>query len=107
MKLSEVNLESRKEVYDFCKFLASKEGYEVVEYEYEQENFYIYTTELECCMEDLEQGISYDFCLQDSEGNIWEFYCGSKCYLQQYNFKNRFNKDWTMITVEQFGKIKR
>ena len=52
-----------------------------------------------------EEGLTYDFCLEDAEGNVFEIYCGSKCYLRKYNGDKYFSEDYTRITKEQFDAM--
>tara|TARA_R100000655_G_scaffold21147_1_gene43442 strand:+ start:5599 stop:5964 length:366 start_codon:yes stop_codon:yes gene_type:complete len=102
-KLNTIDLSNTLELRKFVKELIKEEtGDDVVEKEYDSNDLYIYTTELTCCSDELEDGLTYDFCLEDETGDVFEIYCGSKCYLRKYNGANRFTEGYTLITKEQF-----
>ena len=104
--INEIDLNKGLEVQNFVKEIIKEEQEsEVKEVEYDENDLYMYAESTECCMEDLEQGVTYDFCIEDNDGNVHEVYCGSKCFLREFNLKNRFNDDWTNITKEQFDLI--
>jgi len=105
MTINNIDLTKGLEVYKFATEIAKELGYDVVKKEYDADDLWFRPTELECCFDELEQGSDYSFCLEDSSGNVDEVYCGSKCFLRQYNLQNRFNEDWTNITKEQFDLI--
>lgn len=103
--INNIDLTKGLEVFKFATEIAKELGYDVVEKDYDEDDFWFIPNQLECCFDELEQGSAYSFCLEDSSGNVDEVYCGSKCFLREYNLKNRFNEDWTQITNEQFSQI--
>ena len=105
-KLNTIDLSNSLELRKFVKELIKEEtGDDVVEREYDSNDLYTYTTELTCCYDELEEGLTYDFCLENAEGDVFEIYCGSKCYLRKYNGDKYFSEDYTPITKEQFDAM--
>ena len=101
-KLNTIDLSNTLELRKFVIELIKEQGYDVVEREYDSNDLYTYTSELTCCSDELEEGLTYDFCLENSEGDVFEIFCGSKCYLRKYNGENRFTEGYKPITKEQF-----
>ena len=101
--INDIDLSKGLEVQKFAKELvAENEEWKVVSFD--NYGFDISADTTACCGDDIDDG-NYEFCVEDEQGYIYDVYCGSKCYLREYNFANRFNENWTMITKEQFDMI--
>tara|TARA_R100000781_G_scaffold60518_1_gene38683 strand:- start:4433 stop:4762 length:330 start_codon:yes stop_codon:yes gene_type:complete len=102
--IKEIDLTKGLEVKEYAKELAKKE-YDSEVVSFDNWNKEIRADVTVCCGDDIED-ITYDFCLEDSDsGEIYDVYCGSKCFIVQHNFVNRFNDDWKEITKEQIDLI--
>jgi hypothetical protein len=103
--INEIDLTKGLEVKNFCKKLVSEQGSSITSATYEEDSYSWCVEDTACCYEKLEENVEYNFVIINSEGYYEEVYCGSKCYLLEYNLANRFNEAWTEITKQQFDLI--
>ncbi len=103
--INEIDLTKGLQVKNFCKELVAEQGSKVESATYDEDSYSWCIEDTACCYEKLEENVQYDFVIMNTDGYYEEVYCGSKCYLKDFNLANRFNENWTAITKEQFDLI--